>query len=169
MNEDIYPEGQCRQCGKPVAADQSYCSQCMVERLEEHIPEPVERPVTDIPDSASRVKTVIAIFILLCLITITAFQAPVLISAFKADQPIRKGSDETDAGTDQCVANLWRVARMLQDGQMPGKTLVCPVSGEPYLVIKKGADILARCPNPEIHGVSEIRVSARSPRPEVEP
>ena len=111
--------------------------------------------------------TLLWVALFIC-ISIIAIQAPKLISAFtKTEKPIRYGTYSTDAGTDQCINNLWRISKVLQEGKLPGKDVVCPVSKKPYVIDTKGGDIVVRCTNPELHGLKEVRVSKRSPRPEI--
>ena len=167
MDKEASPTGRCKKCGKIVDSDQLYCSQCIIELAEENITEPAEDTQKPPRPARSRKKVVAQWIVLLVCVVIIAFQMPKLFAAFKEDQPIRHGTYETDAQTDQCINNLWHISRLLQDGNLPGNDIVCPASGKPYVIIKAGEDTVARCPNPGLHGFSEISASMLSPCPEV--
>ena len=106
--------------------------------------------------------------VLIVCVGVTLYQAPDLILAVtKEEKPLNKGVVKTDALTDQCIRNLWQVSKDLQEGKMPGHNLRCPASNKPYDVVKTGDDIIVRSPNPELYGFKEIRVSRKSPVPEI--
>lgn len=157
----------CKRCGRELGEEQeSYCPQCQVELEEEGID-----PSDDSPDKsepgAGRRKVALQVVILLVLLGLIIARIPSFMDALERTQPIRNGTWETDAVADECISNLWIISRQLQEGQTPGRDLVCPASGEPYLVIDDGADIKVYCPNPEQHGLRELSVSRTSPLPEV--
>jgi len=164
---------QCKRCGRLFDNDEegadsqrSYCSRCMIELAEEGIPDEVEITA---PKSAKLSKTwAVARWVILgfCVCMI-ALQAPELISSFKETKPIRYGTYVTDAQTDQCIKNLWHISRLLQEGKLPGKDLVCPASKKPYVVTKIKGDVTVSCPSPGLHGVRGIQISIESPAPEV--
>jgi hypothetical protein len=105
---------------------------------------------------------------LIICIGIILYQIPVLISATKSDvKPLRQGTYDTDALTDQCIRNLWQVSRLIQEGKMPHSSLVCPASNKPYVIVRTDEDILVRSPNPERYGFKDIRVSKKRPIPEL--
>ncbi len=169
MNTEKPPEGRCRQCGRPVESGQEYCAQCMIERAEENIPESADQLSMQGKHLKSGVKRALQWIILLVCLVIIAFQVPRLTAALKTDPPIRQGTNETDAETDRCIANLWLVARLIQDNEEIPEGLVCPLSGKPYVIQYAGDTIIARCPNPEKHGFSEITVSNNVPCPKLKP
>ena len=105
--------------------------------------------------------------ILLACISIIAVQAPKLICAFKGEKPIRYGTYSTDARTDQCINNLWHISKLLQEGKLPGKDILCPMSKKPYVVTTIEEDVAVCCPNPELHRLKEIRVTKKNPIAEV--
>ncbi|OGP94018.1 MAG: hypothetical protein A2Z19_07065 [Deltaproteobacteria bacterium RBG_16_54_18] len=159
----------CKGCGKKLNADDKgaeYCSRCMIERAEEYVPEAPERPPIK-REKRGKVWLIVQVAIILAGVIVMALQAPRLIAAFKEGQPLRQGTYATDAQTDQCIANLWHIARLIQAGKVPGKETVCPITQKPYEIRNIGADIVVRCPNPEMHGFKELRVSKRRPVPEV--
>jgi hypothetical protein len=159
----------CKSCGKRLSADEKgaeYCSKCMIERAEEYVPEVPERPPIK-REKRSKTWLIVQVAIILASVAVMALQAPRFLAAFKEGQPLRQGTYATDAQTDQCIANLWHIARLIQEGKAPGKDIVCPISKKPYEIRNIGGDVVIRCPNPELHGCKEIRVSKKRPVPEV--
>jgi hypothetical protein len=159
----------CKKCGKQLSAEEKgaeYCSRCMIEQAEEYVPEAPERPPIK-REKRSRVWLVAQLAIILAAVAIMALQTPRLISAVKGDRPLRQGTYATNAQADQCIANLWRIARLIQEGKAPGKDMVCPISKKPYEIRDIGKDIVVSCPNPELHGFKAMWVSKRRPVPEV--
>jgi hypothetical protein len=159
----------CKKCGKQLDADEKgaeYCSRCMIEQAEEYVPEASERPPIK-RKKKDRTWLIVQVAIILAAVAIMALQIPRLISAVKGERPLRQGTYATDALGDQCIKNLWHIARLIQEGKAPGKDIVCPISKKPYVIRDTGKDIVVSCPNPELHGFKEIRVSKRRPVPEV--
>lgn len=163
----------CKRCGKQFSKDelgadreQLYCSSCMMEIAEEHVPEEAGMPRLK-RLRKSRVGVALLWIILCVSVVIIAIQAPKLISAFEEEQPVRRGTYTTDARTDQCIRNLWRISKLLQEGKMPGEKIVCPVSKKPYVVTRTKKDTVACCPNPHMHGFSKVQVSKNNPIPEL--
>jgi hypothetical protein len=159
----------CKGCGKQLGADEKdaeYCSRCMIERAEEYVPEALERPTIK-RAKKSRAWLISQVAIILVAVAIMALQTPRLISAFKEGQPLRQGTYATDAQADQCIKNLWHIARLIQEGKVPGPDIVCPIRKRPYEIRGAGADVVVSCPNPELHGFKEMRVSKRRPVPEI--
>ena len=107
--------------------------------------------------------------VLLICLAVIAIQTPGIIAALHEKQPLRSGPNTTDRLTDDCIGNLWKIARMLQDRQYPEMELVCPATKKPYTVISARGNTIVRCPNPEAHGVKAITASMKCPRPEVSP
>jgi hypothetical protein len=106
--------------------------------------------------------------VLIVCIGIILYQVPMLISAANKDvKPLRHGPYNTDAVTDQCIRNLWQISRLIQEGNLPDDTLVCPASKKPFMVIQTKMDIIVRSPNPELYGFKDIRVSKKNPVPEI--
>lgn len=159
----------CKGCGKILSPDErgtEYCSRCMIERAEEYIPQAPQRPQIK-RERKSRAWMVIQVTIIVIGFAIMALQIPRLTAALKEGQPLRYGTCATDKQTDQCIQNLWHISRMLQDGKKPPPDIVCPVSKRPYEIRESGADIVIRCPNPELHGCTKLSVSTRRPVPEI--
>jgi hypothetical protein len=169
MTDDPKIKVVCKGCGTQLSADEKgaeYCSRCMIERAEEYVPEAPERPQIK-RERKSRVWLVVQLTIILVAIAIMALQTPRIIAAVKGDRPLRQGTFATDAQTDQCIANLWHSARLIQEGKAPGKDMVCPISKKPYEIKNIGEDIVVSCPNPELHGFKKIQVNKRHPVPEI--
>lgn len=105
--------------------------------------------------------------VIVCL-GVMGYQVPRLADTLnRQEKPLRRGTMATDALTDQCVANLWKVSKRLQEGRSVGTDLVCPASKQPFEIKKVGDDVIARSPKPERYGFKEIRVSKKHPVPEV--
>lgn len=106
---------------------------------------------------------------LIVCIGIIIYQVPALISISKSDaKPIRHGTYDTDALTDQCINNLWQISKLIQEEKEPDySSIVCPVSGKPYVIVRTDDDIIVHSPNPEQHGFKKIRISKKKPVPEL--
>lgn len=167
MVHDKGTESRCKGCGAVISEAEEgneYCSRCMIERAEGYVPE--AKPPQPLPKK-KRVSSSVYLLLILVATIITVMQIPRLVVAIKEQPPLRYGTYETDAATDQCIANLWRIARILQDGKTPGKEIVCPVSKKAYIIRKIKGDVVASCPNPELHELSRLEVSKMRPVPEV--
>jgi hypothetical protein len=159
----------CKKCGKQLDADEKgaqYCSRCMIEQAEDYVPEALERPPIK-RAKKNRAWLIAQVAIILVAVVIMALQAPRLISAVKGERPLRQGTYATDAQADQCIKNLWHIARLIQEGKVPGKDIVCPISKKPYVIRDTGKDVVVSCPNPELHGFKTMQISKRRPVPEV--
>lgn len=88
---------------------------------------------------------------------------PVAAAAFAKDPPLHQGGYAADAETDQCVANLWLISRLLQERKPLPANLVCPAGKKPYCVGKDTAS----CPTPQAHKLHSLRVTRGNPIPEV--
>lgn len=169
-------------CGKCAVSDgegNTLCSRCIAlssaqealrgvdRRIEQK--EARKRSLEQRKESKQRIWFLAQWGIILLGIVILGLQAPGALSGFEEERPIRKGTYATDGPADRCIANLWRIAKLLQEGRKPGPEIVCPESRRPYGITMEGEDPTARCPNPERHRVKEIRVSMKRPVPEVIP
>ena len=177
---------QCSQCKKPLCdqcairegAETFICSGCAALRAARDAVQDVEQRIdekeskTQAREEKKKRKSMLWIVlqwvILAACVSVIAFQAPKLISTFtETEKPIRHGTYTTDAQTDQCINNLWHISRLLQQGELPGNDIVCPLSKKPYKVTVLEDDVVVRCPNQEQHGFREIRVSKKNPIPEL--
>jgi len=169
MADELKINAVCKGCGKQLGADEQgaeYCSSCMIERAEEYVPEAPEKPLIK-RERKSRAWLVVQVTIIVIGLAVIALQTPRLTASLQDGQPLRYGTYATDEQTDQCIENLWHISRMLQDGTALPSDIVCPLSNKPYEIRESGADIVVRCPNPELHGCKELRVSTRHPVPEI--
>lgn len=158
----------CRKCGKALnESEEAYCSQCQVEMAEGSIEEPLEEMPEEVSPGKDQVKLVVLMAVLLVAVGVIIYRVPAFTTALEDNQPIRKGTYETDAVTDRCISNLWVISKMLGDGNLPDSSIVCPESGKPYTVVEDAVNTTVFCPNPREHGLMEIRVSKMFPRPEV--
>ncbi len=177
---------QCSRCKKPLCdqcaihegGNAFICSRCAalkasqeaIQDLDQRIKEKeVKRQAGEEKKKRkNRLWIAAQLIILLVCVFIIVVQVPKLISAFtEKEKPFRCGTYATDTGTDQCINNLWRISKLIQQGKIPDKKIICPVSKRPYMVTNIDGDVVARCPNPILHGFGEIRVSKKSPMPEL--
>lgn len=167
----------CGECAVQEKGDKVRCSQCVavqsardaVQGFDDRVKDK-ERRERERQQKERRKETVWFVLqwaILLCGVLVISIQAPAIVSSMKDDRPVRNGTYETDPRTDQCIGNLWRGVRALQEGKMPGPELLCPETNKAYIIEKTQGDTFVRCPNPERHRLKEIRASKQRPVPEV--
>ncbi len=166
----------CQGCGKPITggADKYsagegdvYCGQCLIDRMEKYIKDtPPEKPKLKRLRETAAWKVAMIVILFLCL-GVMAYQVPRIGTAFQGPKPVRMGTSATDAATDKCLNNLWRLGRDLQQGRKGlDQAVVCPVSGKPYAMVA-GSNPEIHCPNPEAHGFRDLVISKRYPVPEL--
>lgn len=170
-------ENLCRQCAIPEEGGVFSCSRCAALKAARDAAEGIgqQREVKRNRRQERETKktqkkklwAVLMWVILLACAAVIALQVPAMFSSFEEERPLRRGSYETDAQTDQCIRNLWQAAGLLQEGKAPGEELVCPASKRPYGVTSEGGDAVARCPDPGQHGFKEMRASKNRPVPEL--
>ncbi len=175
MAETPKIEERCRRCGSPVAGtagtqeEALLCGQCRIELAEQQIPDSIGRPKAA-PPRRSMGRRIATILLLVLALAVVAYRLPALIRAIEGPRPIRQGTSETDAKADDCIRNLWTVAKQLQQsGAFDAGLLRCPSSGRPYSTEGTGEEMKVRCPNPEAHGLAVLSVSRSAPVPEVRP
>lgn len=116
----------------------------------------------------SRAAKILRWAVLVICLGVIVVQMPKVIDAIDAEEkPLRIGPADTDAVTDQCIRDLWRISKRLQDGKLPADAMRCPASGQPYQVVRTADDIIVRSPRPDLYGFKALRVSKRHPVPEV--
>jgi hypothetical protein len=166
----------CRQCAIP--RDKGFlCSGCVAVEAAKETTDGIDhcfegkRKKAEIRNEREQIKKVLwhawqwgIVVIGLCVL---AYQAADLINVLNDKKPIRKGTYNTDEKTDDCIRNLLEVAKLLQQGNLPGDDLVCPASQKAFLITEENEDVVARSPNPELYGFKEIRVSKKKPIPEL--
>jgi hypothetical protein len=171
MTEETRLNQICKKCGKPFkkseegADDETLlCPRCLIELAEQKIPEEAKSSKSQ-GAGWQKAWTILRLIILIASVCIIGIQAPKLVSAISKQKPIRNGAYETDAKTDKCIKNLWHISSLLQEGRLPEKNIVCPLSKKPYVIRDLDTDIVVSCPNPGLHGFKEIQVAKSSPCP----
>lgn len=165
MEQKNEPKGQCKKCGTDV--EQLYCNQCLKELAVENSAIADREKEKPARPGQSKKKMIILGLILCACVCVIVMRMSKVIDALKVKQPLRQGTVATDAQTGKCIGNLWHIAKLLQEGKLPGNDLSCPASGKAYVISKVGEDTVARCPNPQLHGSGELSVSRLSPCPQV--
>jgi hypothetical protein len=174
MNDFKRQTGKCKRCSAQLSEetleshDELLCSSCRIALAEEQIAADMQKAAA--PQKRKWLWPVLKFAFLAIALGVIAFQYPRLMTAFETPKPLRQGSYATDVGTDRCIHNLWLISRGLGEGQIvPEKGMVCPVSGQPYIVDAVDGNRIVSCPDPQRHGLSILRVSRKNPVPEVKP
>ena len=167
----------CEQCAMPEGYESFMCSRCAAMKAARDAVEEIDQRIEEKEDKKqkqeirkkrkSKIWVVSQLVIIAVCIAIIAIQVPKLMSTFEEEKPIRYGTYSTDSQTDQCIKNLWLISKLLQEGKLPSKDIVCPASQQPYVVTEIEGDVVVRCPNPQLYGFKEIRVSKNKPVPEL--
>jgi hypothetical protein len=167
----------CDECAIPERGKAFICSRCAAMKAAQEAVEGIDQRLDEKESKKqeqdlrkkrkSKIWVVSRWAILAVCIAIIVIQIPKLMSTFEEEKPIRYGTYSTDARTDQCIKNLWRISKLLQEGKLPGKDIVCPASKKPYVVTEIEGDVVVRSPNPQLYGFKEIRVSKKKPVPEL--
>jgi uncharacterized membrane protein YqjE len=114
-----------------------------------------------------RLRVILAWCVILLCTGIVLMRIPVLVNLLQSEQPIRNGTQATDALTDACIRNLWHQSALMRQGKSPDASLICPVSRKPYRIVEKGGNLTVACPHPDRHGLTELAVSRNRPTPRV--
>ena len=93
------------------------------------------------------------------------FRIYTLAPLLETPKPLRLGVSATDALTDKCIENLWRLSKNLQEGKLPNILPLCPASSRQYIVTEFADDTVISCPSPGAHGLEKLTVSLSSPIP----
>jgi len=167
----------CDECAIPEGGKSFICSRCAALKAARDVVEGIDQRIGEKEGKKqeqelrkkwkSKIWVVSQWFIIAVCIAIIAIQVPRLVSTFEDEKPIRYGTHSTDARTDQCIKNLWHISKLLQEGKLPGKDIICPASKIPYVVTETEGDVVVRSPKPELYGFTEIRVSKKRPVPEL--
>ena len=167
----------CDECAIPERGKSFICSRCAALKASQDVVQEIDKRIEEKEGKKqereigkrrkSKIWVVSQLVIIAACIAIIAIQVPRLMSTLEEEKPIRYGTYSTDAQTDQCIRNLWRISKLLQEGKLPGKDIVCPASKKPYVMTETGGDIVVRSPNPQLYGFKEIRVSKNKPVPEL--
>ncbi|MFC1838720.1 hypothetical protein ACFL1N_03995 [Thermodesulfobacteriota bacterium] len=186
MNCHYHPDrkadAHCSDCRKPLcelcAASQkdgsNKCSRCIAidaaneasEGISQHLEEKALKGehIETQRERKKRRETILQVcFVLVCL-AIIAFQISSMMS-YDTNRPLRHGTYNTGAQTDDCVTILWEISKKLQKDDIPGNNILCPGSKKPFEIEKTNGDIIVRSPAPELYGFKDIRVSRKHPVP----
>ena len=133
--------------------------------IEENRPgKPAESAVVE--RSTGRLPLIVAAVSL----AVILFQIPSLRAALSPPPSLRSGVQESDPDTDACVDNLWGIAAVLREGEsaevLARLPFTEPVTHAHYTITSANGEVVVECPNPRAHGLSHLRISERSPRPE---
>ncbi len=140
---------------------------CLAQSCNPDVPEVPQKTILDGLMKTGGVGIKFQWIILIFCIFIIAIQVPALFSVFKKEKNVEYVPYTSDFKTNQCIDNLWYISKFLQQGELPDKDMVCPMTGESYLVTTTEDDVVVCCPNPEKHGFKKICISKKNPMPEV--
>ena len=182
---DKEAKAQCQSCGKYLCekciffkeGETTLCSKCLAIKAADEVISGIDdrnqkrnekkeekdikkRKIKKISRSIKYLLFFICLFIFI-------LRAPFIFKSFNEAQPLRIGSNNTDAETDECIKILWDISKLIQQGKLPGSDFKCPKSGKPFEVIKTKSDIIVRSSAPELYGLKDIRVSKNKPVPEL--
>ena len=114
-----------------------------------------------------KIRTV-QIGVIVVAVILAFIQVPNMYAEFQPPVPLRVCEFNADDSINECVTVLWQVSKKLQKGELPGAELFCAVGNKKFEIIKKPkGDIVVRVSQPELYGLSEMRVSRLHPVPEV--
>jgi hypothetical protein len=173
----VYEEKpQCGRCGAGIVGvipkwrnEKPLCRECAFE-LEQMNLRPagkmiaVDKEKTPLT-SEEKNKRIALISLLGVVILILLIRIYTIAPLLQAPKPIRQGVTATDSLTDECIEQLWRLSKNLQDGKKLNLLLLCPRSSRQYIVTELTDDTIISCPTPEEHGLAKLTVSRRSPIP----
>ena len=152
-----------RKDGKPL------CRECAFELEEMRLKtggKAVQVEEAPAPVSQEELQKRTALIVILALtVVFLLFRIYTLAPMFQAPKPLRAGATQTDALTDECIKNMWRLSRDLQNKDLPNVLPLCPKSGRQYIVADLEDDTLISCPTPGEHGLEKLSVSLNSPIP----
>jgi len=167
----------CEECLALAGGQKPVCIKCQAmlaskevgSEIEKERSEAKERHDESQQEKKRKKKSILAIqaAIILAAIVVAVIQIPAITESLQAEQPVRIGTYETNSITDQCIEILWKTAKGLQDGILPGPDNVCPASNKPLVVSEENGDLIVRVPDPERYGFREIRVTKTHPVPEL--
>ncbi len=172
MADRVKPNAVCRGCGRPLektarGSDQwdVYCSSCRIRLAEQHIPGGVT--VFKTPSKKSQTKIIVKWILLIGCSVLIAVNSVVVVRLLAREKPKEFVPPNISKDAILCLSNLEEISELLQEGQLPPDSIVCPVSGEPYRVQIEEGDTIVSCPNPESHLLYGLQVSKKNPVPKV--
>jgi len=171
------PKKTCVDCGQRIVGvipdwrdGEPLCRDCSFKyEPEDKIPAPETRKPgkKQVPEEQKDNTRKLWGIVLVVSILVFGATLPRLLSSLEDNKPVRIGDARTDKLGDQCITNLWRISKDLQDTASLNITLTCPASGKDYIILKTKDDVIILCPTPKLHKVRRIRVSRKRPFPEV--
>ena len=163
---------RCKRCGRPVhgTADKPYeerafCSSCMIELAEQHIPEKVK--VSKGSSKKRQAKILSKWILLIGCSALILVNSVVLVRILAREKTKKFVPPEVSKDATLCLSNHEHISELLQQGELPPDSLGCPLTGTAYRVTIEGGDTTVLCPNPESHLLYGLRVSKKNPVPEV--
>jgi hypothetical protein len=72
--------------------------------------------------------------------------------------PVHLGIQRTDKGTDACLANLYILMADKVAGRASPSSIVCPVTGKPYVYTQYQGVTTIECPDASAHNVTRIYI-----------
>ena len=163
--KSAFDEGKCSKCGAALSDnDGPFCIQCRIEGIEDTIPEQKEKNISSNSNIWKYARwVIIAISLSVCAYFLLNMQ-----KIMSPEKPIRNGSYDTDALTDECIQNLWRTAALLQSHKKIPEELRCPLCKKAYIVTKNRKGIITvSCPDPAGHKCTKLEVNSKTLVPEV--
>ena len=166
QNSPFY-KGKCSKCGMELSEnDGPFCMQCRIEGVEDSIPEQKERSRSS--SSSSNVWKYARWGIIVISLSICVYFLFNMHKMIPPEKPIRNGSYETNAITDECIQNLWRAASLLQSHKKIPNDLVCPLCKKTYIITTDASGVIfISCPDPGGHGCKKLEVNSNNLVPEV--
>ena len=155
----------CITCGqifeKAAGAEFDMCPKCL-KQTEARYAAPVEEEATN------RRKKPWAFVLCAACAAVIAFQAPRIKAAVAVlmPPPPEDGASLPDP-KGQCMDNLWHISGLIQQNKWPSEKMACPFTRIPYDTRIENGDLVVRCPNPGAHSLKALRVSRKSPTPQI--
>ena len=173
----VYEERpQCGRCGAGIVGvipkwrnEKPLCRECAFE-LEQMNLRPAGKMIAVSTEktpltSEEKNKRIALISLLGVAILILLIRIYTIAPLLQAPKPIRQGVTATDSLTDECIEQLWRLSKNLQEGKKLNLLFLCPRSSRQYVVTELTDDTIISCPSPSEHGLAKLTVSRRSPIP----
>lgn len=181
----------CAGCSTPLcgvcadfSGDEVYCERCIVNNARSEFVEAQSKPKDDLgrmmtekqpvvhsKKKASieerlerREKLSMAIVIISCIfIGITLFTslgAGYVLTPQEVQTEVREISQASD-----CALVFWEIAEILENGEEPDSSMICPGAQLPNIITRENGDIVVSHAMPQVIGYSQIYVSKNNPVP----
>ncbi|OQX56276.1 MAG: hypothetical protein B5M53_02285 [Candidatus Cloacimonas sp. 4484_209] len=177
MNDKKEEITVCKRCGRTLTKEDliasgglPYCNQCRIELAQQYIDKKdmKDKKVTKQVSKHTKVIDALKWVALSFFSVLIIINSIVLIRIFIHNKEVEFTPPELSKDAIMCMANLGEISELLKAGELPPDTIICPVSGKPYIVRIVEGDTIVSCPNPELHHLKNLWVSAKHPKPEVE-